>query len=235
MYAQKLSSKLNKTIALIGISLLFSNSFAQTIKPDLYDLSKLKLNDVYAELSTLHDVKALEVGLKAGVNGGDQPTFVWFDNIDFSNGTIEVSVAGDKQADAPEWARGFVGIAFRINKDASKFESFYVRPANGQAKDLKRKNHATQYFAYPDYDFARLRKESPEKYESPADIDLGQWIKMKIVVDGINAQLYVDDMNEPVLTVSDLKNGEHSTGGIGLWVDTGTLAHFKDLRITKTD
>ena len=30
--------------------------------------------------------------------------------------------------DAPDFARGFIGIAYCINEDDTKFESFYVRP-----------------------------------------------------------------------------------------------------------
>lgn len=235
MYKFFSPSKLHYFFFVIVLLQLSNNSFAENIRPDLSDISILKLNDVTAQVTTLQGVEALEVTLKPDVVAGDQPTFVWFDDLDFHNGTIEVMLSGDIQEDSPKWARGFVGVAFRINDDASKFESFYLRPANGQTSDSKRRNHATQYFAYPDYDFARLRKQFPEKYESPADIELGQWLKMKIVIDGIKAQLYVNNMDEPVLSVSDLKNGEDSRGGIGLWVDIGTLAHFRELNITKND
>lgn len=60
-----------------------------------------------------------------------------------------------------------------------------------------------QYFAYPDYVFHRLRREAPEVYETYADIDPGQWIHMKIVVAGDQAELYLDNRERPAFIVKD--------------------------------
>src|SRR5678816_4251603 len=79
---------------------------------------------------------------------------------------------------APDFARGFIGIAFRINDSNTKYESFYIRPTNGRADDQVRRNHSVQYYSYPDYKFDRLRKESPERYESYADMALNQWLSL---------------------------------------------------------
>jgi hypothetical protein len=68
-------------------------------------------------------------------------------DFSFHNGVIEVEVAGKPLATAVETARGFVGIAFRISKDNSKFECTYLRPTNGRALDQVRRNHfSTVYF-----------------------------------------------------------------------------------------
>ena len=128
-------------------------------------------------------------------------------------------------------ARGFIGLAFRINKDNSRFESIYIRPTNGRADDQLRRNHSTQYFSYPDYKFDRLRKEAEGKYESYADMGLNEWIKMKIVVKNAQAKLYLNDNPQPVLIVNDLKLGAANSGAIGLWVDTGTDAFFRDIKV----
>jgi hypothetical protein len=45
--------------------------------------------------------------------------------------------------------------------------------------------------AHPEFDFAWLRKESPEKYESYVDMEAGAWTKYRIVVDGTKARLFV--------------------------------------------
>lgn len=104
----------------------------------------------------------------------DESTFVLIPGVAFKDGTIAVKVLSRLQPDAPDFARGFIGIAFHINSDISRFESIYIRPANGRTDDVKRKQNATQYFAYPDFKFDRLRKEAPGKYESPADIGLDE-------------------------------------------------------------
>lgn len=83
----------------------------------------------------------------------------------FLNGTIEVDLAGQPAAGAGTGARGFIGIAFRLQGNGA-YEYIYLRPTNGRADDQVRRNHSTQYSSHPDFDFARSRKEAPEKYES---------------------------------------------------------------------
>jgi hypothetical protein len=111
----------------------------------------------------------------------DEPTFVKLKGIEFKNGTIEVKVLSRLLSNAPEFARGFIGIAFRINDNNSKFESIYIRPTNGRANNQLRRNRSIQYFSYPDYQFERLRKEAPGEYESSADSGLNEWIKLKTI------------------------------------------------------
>ena len=155
------------------------------------------------------------------------------DNTSFKNGTIEINLAGNTMASASETARGFVGIAFRINNDNSKYECIYLRPTNGRANDQVRRNHSVQYISYPDYPWERLRKEFPEKYESYVDLEPGVWTKVKIVVEGDKAKLYVHDSSQPCLIVNDLKMGADAEGKIGLWVGPSTVAHFADLYVTQ--
>ena len=60
---------------------------------------------------------------------------------------------------------------------------------------------------------------------------LNEWIKIKIVVKDEKARLYLNDSQQPILIVNDLKHGAGSSGAIGLWVDIGTDGYFTDLRI----
>ena len=115
----------------------------------------------------------------------------------------------------------------------SQFECIYIRPTNGRADDQVRRNHSIQYFSFPDYKFDRLRKESPEKYESYADMGLNEWIKLKIEVKGKQAKLFINDNKQPSLIVNDLKHGDNSSGAVGLYVDNGTEGFFTDLKIRK--
>lgn len=162
----------------------------------------------------------------------DEPTFSRIKGVEFENGTIEVRVLSRLLPDAPNFSRGFIGVTFRINDDNSEFESIYVRPSNGRADDQVRRNHSVQYFSYPDYKFDRLRKETPEKYESYADIGLNEWIDLKIVVKDSEAKLFINGSKQPTLIVNDLKHGADRFGAIGLWVDVGTEGFFRDLKIT---
>ena len=165
------------------------------------------------------------------VTAVDEATFAKLIDSDFKNGIIEVKVLSKLLEDAPDFARGFIGIAFRIDENNSKFECIYIRPTNGRAEDQLRRNRSTQYFSYPDFKFDRLRQEASGVYESYADMGLNEWITIKIEVKDEKAKLYLDGREHPVLIVNDLKHGANASGGIGLWVDVGTEGHFTDLSI----
>jgi hypothetical protein len=146
----------------------------------------------------------------------------------FQNGEISLEVASTLGPGAAQAARGFIGVAFRVNGDASKYEYIYLRPTNGRADDQVRRNHSIQYSSHPEYPWQRLRKEFPEMYESYVDLEPGVWTKMRIVVKGTRAELYVHDNKQPNLVVKDLKLGE-GTGAVALWIGPGTVGHFKNL------
>lgn len=225
--------KKNITLSLLTYLLLASASvFAQGIR-----FSKNTLDPVQVSMSLekMKGKKAVKVIKDPAVKGVDEPTFVRIKGIDFTNGTIEVKVLSRLLHNAPPFARGFIGVAFRINEGNSAYESIYLRPTNGRAEDQVRRNHAIQYYAYPHYKFDRLRKEAPEAYEAYSDMALNEWIKMKIVVNGQQAKLYINDNKQPSLVVNDLKLGPKATGAIGLWVDIGTEGYFSDLKVHKQD
>lgn len=147
----------------------------------------------------------------------------------FKDGTIEVDLAGKPAATAGPDARGFIGIAFRIQEDG-RYEYIYLRPTNGRADDQVRRNHSTQYSSFPDFDFARSRQEAPERYESYVDLQPGEWTRYRIEVDARRARLYVNGAEQPCLIVNDLKL-EPKAGGVALWVGPGTEGYFSGLKI----
>lgn len=220
-----------KNSLLIICCVLFSWTHVYSQKVKLHN-NTLEPVGVTMSIEHLKGKKVVKVVKDPKVKEVDEPTFVRIKGTELKDGTIEVQVLSRLLNDAPAFARGFIGIAFRINKDNSKFESIYIRPTNGRAQDQVRRNHSIQYFAYPGYKFDRLRKEFPEVYESYADMGLDEWIKMKIVVKGKQAKLFLNDNEQPSLIVNDLKNGEGSSGAIGLWVETGTEGYFTGLEIT---
>ena len=122
-------------------------------------------------------------------------------DVSFRDGVIEVDLAGQPAAAAFAGARGFIGIAFRVQDDG-RYEYIYLRPTNGRADDQVSRNDSTQYSSYPDFDFARSRRE---EYESYVDLQPGVWTKYKIEVEGRKARPFVNGAEQPCLIVNDLK------------------------------
>ena len=219
-------------ISLLGTTLYIlttvSTLHAQTISLETPD--QFKLVNVKAETVMFKGRKALRVSDAAAAGLGDEGRLVVLTKTDFQDGIIEIDMAGEPGPGAAEGARGFVGIAFRVAPDQSRFECFYLRPTNGRAEDQVRRNHSAQYISVPGFPWHRLRKEFPEKYETYVDLLPAEWTKVKIEVRGEKARLYVNGVEQPALLVNDLKQGQ-SKGAIALWVGTGTIAHFANLRI----
>jgi hypothetical protein len=170
------------------------------------------------------------IQVMAAPGAANATSYAVIKDVSFRDGTIEVDLAGQPVAGAGEGARGFIGIAFRLQGDG-RYEYIYLRPTNGRADDQVRRNHSTQYSSHPDFDFARARQEAPEKYESYVDLQPGVWTKYKIEVEGRKARLYVHGAEQPCLIVNDLKL-EPRDGGVALWVGPGTEGYFSNLKIT---
>ena len=166
----------------------------------------------------------------AKLEAGNEEPYALVKGVSFRDGVIEVDLAGQPAAGAFAGARGFIGIAFRVQGDGH-YEYIYLRPTNGRADDQIRRNHSVQYSSYPDFDFARARQEAPEKYESYVDLEPGVWTSYKIEVEGRKARLYVNGAEQPCLIVNDLKLDPRD-GGVALWVGPGTEGYFSNLKIT---
>jgi len=158
-------------------------------------------------------------------------TFAVLAGTDFSSGVIEAEVAGQPAPDAPAGARGFVGIAFRVQPDLATYDAFYLRPTNGRADDQERRNHSAQYISHPAFTWDRMRRETPSRYESYVDLVPGTWTKIRIEVRGDSARLFVHGQAQPTLVVNDVKTGKDARGAVALWINPGTIAHFRDVRI----
>ncbi|MEP6621589.1 MAG: hypothetical protein ABJE47_19840 [bacterium] len=163
--------------------------------------------------------------------------FARLDGLTFSNGVIEVEVASAPAEGASAGARGFAGIAFRVQtaRDPAgpqAYDAFYLRPTNGRAADQERRNHATQYISHPDWTWSRFRQETPSRYEAYVDLMPDTWTKLRIEVHGAQAKLFVHGQSQPTLIVNDVKSGPSASGGVALWIGPGTIAHFRNLVIT---
>jgi hypothetical protein len=214
---------------------------AQAKQYPLESVDGLRLHNVIARPATHKGKKGLRVvadtaRLRERVAGGQSEVelLASIEGLAFSNGVIEAEMAGAPAPGASEGARGFVGIAFRLQGDEKTYDAFYLRPTNGRAEDQERRNHATQYISHPDWTWSRLRRETPSRYEAYVDLVPDEWTKIKIEVRGGQARLYVHDQPQPTLIVNDVKSGANRTGAVALWIGPGTVAHFRNLTV-RTD
>jgi hypothetical protein len=168
--------------------------------------------------------------VKGNRSGGESLAIV--KGSEFKDGTIEVDLVGIPRQGSPPDTRGFIGIAFRVQENGARFEAFYVRFTNGRSDDQLRRNHTTQYISEPEFPWFRLREENPGKYESYVDVEEKAWTKLKVVVKGIKAFLYVNGSQQPCLVVNDLKLGK-SHGQVALWNGSDTEAYFSRLKISQ--
>ena len=228
---------LARVVTLVAFVLLVSGRVSSQGKQyPLQSPDGLTLHNVAAAPATLQGKSGLRVTMSdaAKREKGQIEQLARINDVEFSNGAIEVELAGAPAPDAPEGARGFVGIAFRLQPDNLTYDAFYLRPTNGRADDQERRNHAAQYISHPAWTWSRLRKETPSKYESYVDLEPGVWTKVKIEVRGSVARLFVHDNQQPTLIVNDVKTGANGKGAVALWLDAGTVAHFRNLRITSS-
>jgi hypothetical protein len=216
----------------------------------LETVAGLRLHNVAAVPATLQGKKGIRVTMsdaaqrelrnktpeeqdKLAMSGGTVEQLAVIDGVEFDNGVIEAEIAGAPMTGAFAGARGFVGVAFRLQNDMRTYDAFYLRPANGRADDQLRRNHSAQYISHPEWPWFRLRKETPEKYESYVDLVPAEWTRVRIEVRGVQARLFVHDHPQPTLIVNDLKTGATARGAIALWLDIGTEAHFRNLTVTR--
>ena len=188
-----------------------NNLHAQSIS---FGKNNIEPVNVFMSVEKMMGKEVVRVIKDSSVKEADEPTFVKIKGTNFRNGTIEVKVLSRLLKNAPDFARGFIGIAFRINDSNTTYESIYIRPVNARVDDQVRRNHSIQYYSYPEYKFDRLRKESPERYESYSDMEMNKWITMRIEVKDAQAKLFLDYNKQPSLIVNDLKHGADLSGAL---------------------
>jgi hypothetical protein len=236
--------KLTAYLSLIFIGLFFGTVIAEDV--DLSPSASLTTHNAVVshvefkgktalkvEISEEARLELAEAGILGGPGESKRVDHLVIVERNFHNGTIELEVSGEPALGAVGGARGFVGVAFRLQPDLKTYDTFYLRPTNGRAEDQERRNHSAQYISHPDWPWYRLRSETPSKYESYVDLQPATWTKIKIVVEGDEARLFVHDNEQPTIIVNDLKSGANGIGAIALWFEGSTIAHYSDLKITK--
>jgi sugar lactone lactonase YvrE len=146
--------------------------------------------------------------------------FAYLKDVEFENGVIEVDLA-------VTGASSYPGIVFRMQSERD-YERLYVRPHRaGLYPD------AVQYT--PVFNgIAGWQLYNGGGYTSNIELPTGQWVHLKFEVAGKQMRFFADDMEKPVLVVTDLKHGA-GRGTIGLEGPRDGAYHFSNFSFRHDD
>ena len=150
--------------------------------------------------------------------------FAYRRDVRLENGTIDVDVMTTEM-------RSFVYLMFRMQSD-SAFEDFYMRPHKSNAPD------ALQYApVYQQQSAWQLYHGALGGGTAPVHIPDGVWNKLRIVLSGRRAAIFVNDTAKPALIVPRLGH-EPSAGYLALRAflppgvaGAGPTVRFANLRV----
>ncbi len=131
-----------------------------------------------------------------------------------TDGVIELDVAfsGD---------RGFMGVIWRV-LDRRNYEEFYIRPHQSGNPDA---NQYTPVFnGSPGWQLYH-----GEGFGAPVAYQNNQWTPVKIIVSGGQAEIYIGNMERPVLFAPELKH-ETRPGKVGLSAGNFAPGYFSNFR-----
>lgn len=138
---------------------------------------------------------------------------------EFKDGVIEYLCA------FPE-GRAFAGASWRV-QDAANREEFYIRTHQSGNPDA---NQYTPVFN----GLSAWQLYHGEGFGAPVAYQFDTWFPVKIVVSGDQAEVYIGDLDKPVLFIDDLKR-ETASGAVGLNAANFGAVRFADFRYKNID
>lgn len=133
-------------------------------------------------------------------------------NSSFKNGVIEYDISFEQ-------VRSFVGVHFHI-QDELNYEEYYLRAHQSGNPD------AMQYTPVINGS-AAWQLYSGKGYGSPVAHRFGEWMHVKLIVSGEKMDVFIDDMEKPILHVRELKLGS-TIGSLGFGTFLGA-AYYANL------
>ena len=136
--------------------------------------------------------------------------------VNFINGSIEFDMAFSAD-------RGFMGAIWRA-QDTKNYEEFYLRPHQSGNPD------ASQYTPVF-HGIEGWQLYHGKRYSVPLVYRFNEWTHFKVVFSGEQAEIYINDMENPVLFVDGLKRRAEA-GSIGVNAGFFAPAHFAGFSFT---
>ena len=115
--------------------------------------------------------------------------------------------------------RGFMGGVWRV-QDPKNYEELYLRPHQSGNPDA---NQYTPVF----HGVSGWQLYHGPRYTVPVAYRFDDWIRVKILFAGSQAEIYIDDMAKPVLCIDELKRSV-APGGVGVSASNFAPAWFSN-------
>ena len=139
-------------------------------------------------------------------------------DVEFARGVIEFDIMTQGE-------RGFGGIRWHVQQGKNSHEEFYIRPHMSGNPDA---NQYTPVFG----GVSGWQLYFGPHYSTPVSYAFGEWMHIKVVVAGEQAEVYIDS-DEPVLFIDNLM-GDFGTGGLSLYANMSGF-YFSNFRYQKQD
>lgn len=147
-----------------------------------------------------------------------EPGFAVYNGLQFKNGIIEYDIAFAEN-------RQFSSVVFRRENDTN-YEEFYLRPHQSGNPDA---NQYTPVFN----GLAAWQLYHGEGYGAPYDYKFDEWMHIKLIVLEEQMEVYIDDMEKPLIHVPKLKRTIRS-GEVGFTTNNGPV-RVANLKILASD
>lgn len=139
---------------------------------------------------------------------------------EFLNGIIEFDIAVTGE-------RGFMGVLWRM-QDGGNGEEFYIRPHQSGNPDA---NQYTPIFN----GITSWQLYYGDEYSAPVKYNLNEWMHIKIIISGQQAEVYIIDMEKPALFIPELKR-KAERGEVGIYAGSGFApAYYSDFSFKEID
>jgi hypothetical protein len=132
----------------------------------------------------------------------DRATATYLEGVDLKDGMIEFDVAFPNE-------KGYMGMMFHL-KDINNYEQFYLRTENSGTP------YSSQYTPLIN-GLSASRLCYGEGYNANINFEFDEWIHIRLVISGREAEIYIQDMDTPVQYIPELK-GPTQSGTIGVQV-----------------
>lgn len=137
----------------------------------------------------------------------------WLEDSRFTHGVIEYDIAFTGE-------RGFMAVLWRM-QDRHNYEEFYVRPHMSGQPDA---NQYTPAF----HGLTSWQLYHGAGYAAPVTYRNNEWNHIKVVVSGLQAEVYINDMDEPALFIPEQKRAIQ-VGRVGVNAFFAS-AHYSNFR-----